>query len=87
MLRITQTISDLNTVLRIEGKLLAPWIDELRTTAETARAGGRSLTLDLARLSYADSAGIALLSELVRQGISVSACSGYIAALLPASRT
>jgi ABC-type transporter Mla MlaB component len=80
MLRITkQPIDESTVLLKLEGKLLAPWIEEMqRSLNESATC----INLDLSALTFADSAGIQVLSDLIRQGAKVAACSGYVAALL-----
>ena len=70
------------TILKLEGKLLEAWVDELRQSANTAAQHGSSVMLDLSGLTFADAAGVATLRELIQQGATIGACSGYIAALL-----
>ena len=83
MLKITQIAGPENTVvLKVEGKLLEPWIDELRQSVSRLSNDGKKLCLDLAALSYADLAGTAALSELVQRGAVIMAASGFITALL-----
>ncbi len=64
MLRITQSEEDGQSLLRLEGKLVGPWVAELRGACERARVRGLPLALDLAEVSFADGAGVALLREL-----------------------
>jgi ABC-type transporter Mla MlaB component len=66
-------------VLKLEGKLLEPWIDELQRSIQVSPD---RLTLDLSSLSYADTAGIQLLGELIRNGAKLRGTTGFIAALL-----
>ena len=80
MLRITQIDGqDATRTFKLEGKLLEPWVAEvLRVCA--SRPG--ETRLDLSGLSFVDQAGARLLRDLLRRGLSVSACSSFVAELL-----
>ena len=83
MLRIT-TMTDhpRGQTLKVEGKLLGPWVGELlRACAQPPETVG-SLCLDLSAVSFVDPAGVKLLRELLGRGIILAACSGLIAELL-----
>jgi anti-anti-sigma regulatory factor len=83
MLKITTNLSNgLPCVLKLEGKLLAPWIDELQAACHEARARSPSVALDLADVSFADAPGAIALRDLVRRGVAVVACSPFIAEVL-----
>jgi ABC-type transporter Mla MlaB component len=67
MLRITPSGYRRVRTIHLDGKLVGPWVEELR------RAIGRhdereSVCLNLAHLTFADSAGLCLLQELHRSG-------------------
>ena len=90
MLRITRIDvggSPSNRTLKLEGKLLGPWVDELRRACEELRIPPHCLRLDLADLTFADPIGVKLLDDLVRQGATTVGCSGFIADLLSGSRS
>jgi hypothetical protein len=59
MLRITRVEdTDGRTCLRLEGRVVGPWVAELAADcAAAARAGG--LTLDMAGVSFLDGTGCA----------------------------
>jgi ABC-type transporter Mla MlaB component len=83
MLRITRTTTpDDTTLLRLEGKLLAPWVPEVQGQCERAYA----VRLDLAQVSYVDGTGLALLIDLRRRGAPIVACSGFVSELLYAEK-
>lgn len=88
MLRITkhsaasQSPKDTTILLKLEGKLLEPWIEELERSIHGAPAHPNALKLDLSALTFADTAGARFLLGLLRQGAMLTACSGYVAALL-----
>jgi hypothetical protein len=78
MLRITPV----HDALRLEGKLLGPWVAELaRACAEQPAPDGR-LSLDLAAVTFVDGPGVELLRDLLRRGIRLGPCSGLVAELL-----
>jgi anti-anti-sigma regulatory factor len=56
-------------VLKLEGRLAGPWVDELeRLWQETSQArGGRKLALDLRETTYADIGGIRKLRSIYAQ--------------------
>jgi ABC-type transporter Mla MlaB component len=65
----------------LEGKLLAPWVDEVRTIV-TNLLRSDAVRLNLDELSFADSSGIVLLHELDRAGVDLCGCSPLITGLL-----
>jgi anti-anti-sigma regulatory factor len=80
MLRITRQPIDETTILfKLEGKLLEPWIEEMKRSISGSVT---SMKLDLSALTFADSAGIQVLGDLIRDGAKLTDCSGYVAALL-----
>jgi ABC-type transporter Mla MlaB component len=83
MLRISRSKSITLATVHLEGKLLEPWVSEVRTMIASLRAD-ESVRLNLEHLSFADRNGIALLQELRRGGVELSGCSALIAGLLAA---
>ena len=82
MLRITPgAAGQTPAVVKLEGKLLAPWVEELREACRE-RGPGQALELDLTDVTYVDAAGIELLKELMRQRITIRGCSRFVAELL-----
>ncbi len=83
MLRITQTVgSNSRPTLRLEGKLLEPWADELVRACDQLARQRHELRLDLSSLTFVDTAGIRLLTDLIHGGTVIVACSGFVAELL-----
>ena len=83
MLRITACPPQHPTpTLKLEGKLLGPWVDELQQACATTAAPLCQVCLDLSAVSYVDGAGVALLRDLQRRGVRLTSCSGFIAELL-----
>ena len=83
MLRITRfSQEDSETRLKLEGKLVGLWVEELRRVcrAEDPRPG--SLHLDLSAVTYVDGEGLRLLREVLGCGAFLTSCSGLVAELL-----
>lgn len=66
--------------LRVEGRLMGRWVEELRRACDLQglREGIR-LTLDLADISFADPAGIELLKELRSHSVTLLNPSSLVA--------
>jgi len=75
----------LNQAIRLEGKLLRPWVDEVRKACVSATDPACRTSLDLSALTFVDAAGEELLRKLIGQGVEVVACSSYVAELLRAN--
>lgn len=69
--------------LILEGKLIAPWVVELRTACEQARVdlGVRELVIEMNNLTAISQEGENLLMELVNQGIRFR-CRGVFTKLI-----
>ena len=80
--RLSRTVRVLT--VKLEGKLLEPWVPTVRDVCQ--RRGRRSgrLRLDLAAVTYADAAGVQLLRDLVGEGVDIATCSSFVAELLRA---
>jgi len=73
MLRITVVESSrIAVTLRAEGRITGPWVEELRAACDVHTfADEVHLSLELADISFADAAGIALLRELRNGGVDL----------------
>ena len=65
--------------LVVEGRLVAPWCDELKAACERARSGlnGRELVIDLKSLTTISEAGENALVELMKQGVKARCCGVF----------
>ena len=72
-------------VLRLEGRIIGPWVAELRQTCEQVLSDGRPLTLQLADVEFMDGAGVALLAALRSRGVSITDLPPFIAEQLKAT--
>jgi anti-anti-sigma factor len=81
MLRIEKTETDGILTVRLEGKLLAPWLHEFKALFESDTPIP-SMRLNLKDVDFIDAAGLELLSVLRRQGLLIVASSAFVAKLL-----
>ena len=83
MLRITEVADGSGLLLKLEGKLREPWVEELARSARRPLPEGHGpIRLDLSSVTFADEAGVRLLRELLQQGVEIAATSAFVAALL-----
>jgi len=75
MLRITTQYQGRTVVLRLEGQLQGPWIDELRACWQLERAARADgvIRIELVDVRFVDAAGKALLTEMHRAGVEILA--------------
>jgi ABC-type transporter Mla MlaB component len=80
MLRITVVeSSEIAVTLRVEGRITGPWVEELRTACTVHSFPGEvQLSLELADISFADTAGIALLRELRNRGVGLVGSTPFL---------
>ena len=79
MLRITPIEGGTHrVVLRLEGRVSGPWVDELNEVCEEALGNGAPLVLSLAEVSFLDTAGVALVTSLQTRGVEVVDCSMFV---------
>lgn len=85
MLRI-HVENETNAVrLRLEGKLIHPWVDELfRTWMDTSPRipGHWGVLVDLSEVSFVDARGKAMLAAMRRAGCSLQGPSPFIEAVI-----
>jgi anti-anti-sigma regulatory factor len=84
MLRIEKTEVDGITTVRLEGKLLAPWLHEFKTLFEDGTPI-ESMRLNLKDVDYVDAASLQVLSLLRRRGLLIVASTAFVAYLLEQS--
>jgi anti-anti-sigma regulatory factor len=78
MLKISEPMTSRAVTLKLEGRLIGPWVDELKDTCERHLAAERSVNLDFADVTFADRAGLALLLQLRAQGVTLVNCSPFL---------
>jgi anti-anti-sigma regulatory factor len=74
MLRITIDEKSDSVVLRLEGKLIGPWVEEVEQCWRNAFAtlGARSVHVDLSAVTFVDTAGGALLVRMHEAGFRLA---------------
>ena len=83
MLKITRSEeSERGDVLKLEGKLLGPWIDVLASACGEVDLDPNRVKLDLGGLTYVDAEGVEFLRSLIREGTQVIACSEFVVKML-----
>lgn len=71
MLRISIRQDPGTLSLVVEGRLVGPWVEELRKVALERNAASVPLTIDLCELIAMDARGHALLDELLQAGATL----------------
>jgi ABC-type transporter Mla MlaB component len=86
MLKISQAGEVGHSVtLKLEGRVIGPWVGELRQVCETLLTEGRALKLDLADVTFADTSGVAVLSSFKSRGVKLACCSAFLKEQLKSS--
>ena len=80
MLRITVTEGLATTrIVKLEGRLVGQWIDELRRTCDALLLGRVAPALDLTDVLFVEDAGLIALRDLLARGATIDRCSPFIA--------
>ena len=79
MLKISQAGQANHSVtLKIEGRVVGPWVGELRQVCEALLTKGRALKLDLAEVTFADVDGVAALTDFKARGVTLKNYSPFV---------
>jgi hypothetical protein len=69
MLRVTTMDENQTITLKLEGKLIGPWVEEVtRVWTDTARSPRSSYIVDLRSVTFIDNPGRALLRAMSERG-------------------
>jgi anti-anti-sigma regulatory factor len=84
MLRITTSETQDLLLLKLEGRVTGPWVNELRQTwLGTASAfGSKAVHVDLSAVSFADANGCELLRQIRKAGAMLLGGSGFLRQIL-----
>jgi hypothetical protein len=83
MLRITTHTTADSVTFRLEGRLVGPWVTELRECwRRTPLQGKRAIHIDLYGVTYVDVEGEELLADLFRQGADLLALDCQMKAIV-----
>jgi hypothetical protein len=76
MLRISRIDSSTgDVILRLEGKLIGPWVNELKSCCAIVDNEGRRFSLDMTDVLFADRMGLALLRALQESNVALTGCT------------
>src|SRR5690348_3619088 len=70
--------SDKAIEFALEGKLVGPWVDELRRLSHDALSQNKSLSLNLEKVWFVDARGAALLRDLAGRQVSQYNSSQFV---------
>jgi hypothetical protein len=83
MIRVSETIAAAGTTaLRVEGRLVGGYVEQLRFLCFALAAQRQSLLFDLTGLLFADREGVKLLRSLKASRAAFTGCSPVLAAQL-----
>lgn len=84
MVRITLRIDPLTAecVLRVEGSLVGPWVDELQLAVANTIAAHPNLRIDLQQVQFVDTRGFVLLRSLQSQSTTLHPLSPFVREML-----
>lgn len=79
MLKISTIDSRTQHRLILEGKLVAPWVAELKSTCESSRAAlhGRELVIEMKHVTTISQEGENALVELMKDGAKFHSCDVF----------
>jgi anti-anti-sigma regulatory factor len=88
VLKITIQNSSSGVILKLEGSLKGPWVDELRKARLTSAkmAAGQPVSVDLAGVTFADAGGRDLLLRMRKEGVALNGGSSFLRQLLDPNR-
>lgn len=79
MLKISQADTPNQSVtLKLEGRIVGPWVEELRRICEQLLGEQHEVSLDLADVSYVDGEGVAALTRFKSRGVKLNNCSAFV---------
>jgi anti-anti-sigma regulatory factor len=79
MLRIhTRNAGNGTTMLVLEGRVIGPWVEELRQSCERVLAERRGFVLDLANVSFVGREGVELFRTLRDRQVVFRNCSPFV---------
>ena len=77
MLKISESEAG-PVVLQLEGRVIGPWVVELKRACERALRRGEQPKLDLRNMAFVDRQGASLLIELRFRGIELVAMRPFV---------
>lgn len=78
MLKLSADQEASKTTLRVEGRIVGPWVRELREACDRVLQAGSSLTVDLGGVTFVDRQGAALCQRLRARGVALVNGSTFV---------
>ena len=79
MLKITQAGKATHSVtLKLEGRVVGPWVGELRQVCEPLLNDSSKLALDLTEVTFADESGVTFLTSLRARGVKLLSAMPFV---------
>jgi anti-anti-sigma regulatory factor len=75
-----------STTLKLEGRVIGPWVEEVKRASEEVLASGATLILDLSEVSFVDREGIELFRNLSDRRALFQNTSVFVAEQLKSGR-
>ena len=63
---------------QLEGRLIGPWVEELRRLSDQALSQQKTVSLDLRKVWFVDLQGVDLLRDLARKRVTQINCSPFV---------
>jgi len=83
MLRITRVAEDdESATLKLEGRIVGLWVNELRRECEIYLARGSKVTLELSGVRFADHQGVKALKAMCGERVELMGASLFLSGLL-----
>ncbi len=84
VLRITVQNTADGLLLKLEGRVKGPWVEELRRSWLTSAnmAAGEPVSVDLSAVNFVDARGLDLLLQMQREGLALKGASGFLRQML-----
>ncbi|NKE70245.1 STAS domain-containing protein [Candidatus Manganitrophus noduliformans] len=87
MFKVSLVDSDEKTItLKLEGRIVGPWVNVLRGESDRWFSQQRRLILDFSEVTFIDSEGIDLAHALMRKGIHLVGFSLFLSEILEKAR-
>jgi len=63
---------------KLEGRLIGPWVEELRRLSDQALSQQKTVSLDLQKVWFVDLQGVDLLRYLAKKQVTQINCSPFV---------
>ena len=63
---------------QLEGKIIGPWVEELRRLSDQALSQQKVISLDLDKVWFIDPQGVELLRDLAKKRVTQINCSPFV---------